>query len=922
MKNKMKKTFFIFSGLTALLLTAALVIVFYILNINPNEHKQWLTEKFTQETGRNLTLQGDIAITFYPWLGVELNQVTISNAPGFGDEPMFYTEHAQLRVKLLPLLEQQYEIDTVRLLGSRINLTINPDGKTNWADLLNRTPSKNTDDSSQKATTNSINLNNIALGGVEIKNTNIRFDDLSADLHYTLNDIDIAIGELQYGQPIQARFNLSAGASTAQLSAQSQLSGSAIYDLNSQTYALSPLSLNGTIIGPDIPNGSTPIILQTALSANFNDATFSLDSLELEALGTHLKAAATGRNIQSNTPIIDGSLRINGPDLSGLLEIAGQFQGGEKSPLSQYAKQLKSVSNQDFNLNADFTANFESGNIDVPLLNAKLLGFSLNGKFNTQNIQDNNGSLDGSLSLSSDTLGEVLEAIGQQELAEVVHSIDIDVQASGKPENLQLSPFSLDLVLSGAQIPNSPVSLALTANSSINLNAETLKMNNFTLKGLGIDVDGSLNANNIFSQPDFNGNLSIEAFNPRQLLKQLKQSLPDTADPSVFQKLSLSSNFSASLDSSATSLELSSLAVTIDDSNILGQLSLENFKQPAFNISISIDQLNADRYLPPSSNAKPDTSKAENSDLPMDILRQLNAKGELSIQQLQISNLKLNEFFLAFDANNSQLSLSPLSMNLYQGAYSGTLKLDTRDTTPNISIDSNLQNIALEPLMVDFMGSSYVSGTGNINFALTGRGSNIPSLKRSLSGSGHIEILDGVFSGVDIGDVLTQVETMIRSQKLMDIQTGEQTAFNSFSGTIAINKGLVRSDDLLIAAPGFQVAGRGTLIDLKNDSIQYDLTTTIDPTSATRDSEEYDIGGYSLPITCSGTITSPSCLPDVEEIIKQTLGRAISRGLSDLLQDALGGETTPKDNLTESSEEEQIDPGSVLLNRALESLFK
>jgi hypothetical protein len=64
---------------------------------------------------------------------------------------------------------------------------------------------------------------------------------------------------------------------------------------------------------------------------------------------------------------------------------------------------------------------------------------------------------------------------------------------------------------------------------------------------------------------------------------------------------------------------------------------------------------------------------------------------------------------------------------------------------------------------MDFMDSSYLTGTGNIKLALTGHGSDSATIKQTLSGSGELGVSDGVLSGVDVDAVLRTLETMIRS---------------------------------------------------------------------------------------------------------------------------------------------------------------
>ncbi|MDT8399865.1 MAG: AsmA family protein, partial [Pseudomonadales bacterium] len=1044
----MKKLIKITAAFIVLVFTVGFAAIIYVLTLDPNDHKDWIAQKFQASTGRHLTLAGDIALTFYPWLGLSLNDISVGNAPDFGPEPFFHADLADIRIKLLPLLQERYEIDTVRLHGAKINLAVNAQGVSNWADLLGE-PVPETE-------SKSLQLDKLVLGGVDIREASLTWDDRATDVRYALSHFNASTGELVYGEPIALNLSLDATASRPQLSSRMTVTGSLAYDLDKARYDLDPLSLDMSLSGPRVPEGTAQINLTTGIKLDLKEDTLTIPALELNALDTHLTASVSGHrvqtgtpawqtsldlngedlallfqiadieplatqlatlsdraftlstrveadmrsgtitvstldgrllganvrgdfvasNIQSETPSVRGQLNASGPDLPTLVEVLGQIQGGRDSALSdagrqlrsvpdksfalntdfnadmgsgnitvstldirllgaaiqgdllasrvqsetpalrgtlkasgpdlplllqiggqvsggtesalkQYGSQLRSgVSNRAFSIDAQFDADLQNGNIEVPVLGANMLGFRLEGQLSTRNMQNDDGTLKGSLDLRGDNLGQVLKALDQADLADVVQSMNLSLVAIGDRSDLRISPLNLALVLAGPRIPNSPATVSLQADTLLNLNQESLDLDAFTLKGLGLDVNGKVAASNIFDGPALSGELSIASFNPRRLLQQLNQPLPETADKTVFQSLALSTAFSGSFAAAAEQLDLSKLALTLDQSRFQGSLSVRGFEQPAVEFSLAVDQIDADRYLAPETQTS--TSAAPSTEIPVAMLRDLNLKGQLSAGQLTFSQLHLADLSLDIDANKGVLALVPRA-SLYEGSYSGKLSLDVSGNTPLATIQSSLSTVALGPLLTDFMDASYVSGKGNIELALNSSGADADALKRGLNGSGRIALEDGVLSGVDVGGVLAQVETMIKSKRLLDIQRGQETAFDTFSSTLAITDGVISTRDLAITAPGFGVSGQGTLLDLNDDSLNFSLVTRVDQGTATQDSEEYDIGGYSLPILCTGAISSPSCLPDAGEIIRVAVSGAVQQRLGNLLNRALGG---------------------------------
>ena len=94
--------------LTALVAIAAVVLP---MVIDPNDYKAEIATAVEKQTGRTLTIEGDITLSVFPWLGLDIGPTQFSNATGFDEPSMARMEAVQVRVKLLPLLHKQLEVD-------------------------------------------------------------------------------------------------------------------------------------------------------------------------------------------------------------------------------------------------------------------------------------------------------------------------------------------------------------------------------------------------------------------------------------------------------------------------------------------------------------------------------------------------------------------------------------------------------------------------------------------------------------------------------------------------------------------------------------------------------------------------------------------------------------------------------------------
>ena len=123
-------------AILALTVLLGLIIVgAFVALFDANEYKQELSALVKQQTGRDLQFSGDIALTLYPALGMQLGSMSFSNAPGFGESPMLLVNNASVSVDVLSLLALKPQIAQLVLDGLQLNLQKNAQGQTNWDDL-------------------------------------------------------------------------------------------------------------------------------------------------------------------------------------------------------------------------------------------------------------------------------------------------------------------------------------------------------------------------------------------------------------------------------------------------------------------------------------------------------------------------------------------------------------------------------------------------------------------------------------------------------------------------------------------------------------------------------------------------------------------------------------------------------------------
>jgi AsmA protein len=122
-------------GIIALLVAGLLAVWVWV---NPNDYKARIAAAVKESTGRDLIVTGDVKLSLFPWLAMELGPATLANPPGFGGEPFLTFKGATVRVRLFPLLVRHLDMERIELKGLDVRLRRNTQGHGNWEDLGRR----------------------------------------------------------------------------------------------------------------------------------------------------------------------------------------------------------------------------------------------------------------------------------------------------------------------------------------------------------------------------------------------------------------------------------------------------------------------------------------------------------------------------------------------------------------------------------------------------------------------------------------------------------------------------------------------------------------------------------------------------------------------------------------------------------------
>lgn len=322
--------------------------------IDWNRYKDQIAANVMAATGRELAIDGDLAVRLLPTPSLTVEGVRLANIDGAPQEDMVRLRAALVQLALGPLLRGRIEVDTIVLVEPRIELVRLVDERTNWALQPRAEPPQPRADGGFIANA----LAKIQLNDVRIRDGTVVFRDLMEGSIERADRINAAIvaGSLQgpfraegdvitkgvaleftaalgrLAEDVAVPFNMELAAGGARATFAGILSGyPATTRINGQLSAATPNAGDSflTMVG-----GRLPDILTGAMALDGN-LTATRDVLELNDLSLRLgDVSATGALdiVLGERPQVDLVINAGRFDLDRMLADIATVQGEDTQP--------------------------------------------------------------------------------------------------------------------------------------------------------------------------------------------------------------------------------------------------------------------------------------------------------------------------------------------------------------------------------------------------------------------------------------------------------------------------------------------------------------------------------------------------------------------------------------------------------------
>ena len=471
---------------------------------------------------------------------------------------------------------------------------------------------------------------------------------------------------------------------------------------------------------------------------------------------------------------------------------------------------------------------------------------------------------------------------------------------TGSRENLLVDGLSLKARLEG--VGEMPTEFKVSTDSiGLQTVEQVVTLAKLELTALGMDMSIEPQPFSYADSVQPTAGIKIDAFSPRSLMTVFGTEPPETADPVALSRVIVEAT--AALKSKT--IELTDVTLKLDDTTFRGTLTVPRSSTGTYQFNFDADVIDLTRYMEPAADAGSSAgSESVPTEIPADLIRPLNARGNLRVTTATLGNMEFENVVLGLNAANGRLRLHPIKSGLLGGTYNGDVRIDASGKTPVLSVDEKIEGVDLAALAKAMFAQDNITGAINGNFTLTGRGQDMDAVQSSLAGNMAFELSDGSYEGTDIWFELRRARALLKRETPPQPVLPARTRFSSVTATGVVKNGVMQSDDLFAELPFIQLTGSGS-VDLPAATVNYGLAARVlkkpELMTDVTEAELNDFTETVIPLKITGPLTSPSVKPDVERMVRKRVEDELKGRLLDQLRKRDTKETPVDDTPTDAA---------------------
>ncbi|MBI6943937.1 AsmA family protein [Pseudomonas putida] len=297
---------------------------------DPNDYKDEIRQLARDKAHVELTLNGDIGWSLFPWLGLELHEASIATLTK-PTEPFADLQMLGLSVRVLPLLRREVQMSDVRVEGLNLTLARDEQGHGNWEDIGKPLPTqdgatanapKTAEQPGKPADSGSERAVKLDIDSLTVNNARVQYTDAQSGKSYSAESIQLSTGPVHEGANIPLKASAFLSASQPNLKARTELTGELRFDRKLKRYNFEDMRLSGETSGEPLAGKTMTFAAQGQLLVDMAANVASWSGLKISANQLRALGELNLRELDK-APQLSGGLSIAQFDLRTFLDGIG-----------------------------------------------------------------------------------------------------------------------------------------------------------------------------------------------------------------------------------------------------------------------------------------------------------------------------------------------------------------------------------------------------------------------------------------------------------------------------------------------------------------------------------------------------------------------------------------------------------------------
>lgn len=417
---------------------------------------------------------------------------------------------------------------------------------------------------------------------------------------------------------------------------------------------------------------------------------------------------------------------------------------------------------------------------------------------------------------------------------------------------------------------NREIAAELDMGTRLDLAAGTLSIEDLTLALSPLRLTGELHLTGLNGDNlRWRAQLASNTFNMSYLLENFVAMDQDAMPSPDTQQISIQ-DFRANGDNGGATV--TSVDLRLNDTSVSGRadvLFAVNDRPMMIGYSLQGGNLNLDDWLTGgSTNDDASPAPAEETELPFDLITDINFRGEHQFDSLTASGFTLSPLQFNLLARDGVMQLETQEVGFYDGSIALQGQVNANQQPPQIELNTEMSNVSATAMTRDFPQLSFFTGRFNLTGNHTLAGSTTTALINSVDGATQLQVEDSSVDITMIKEVFTAI-SVLNPEGNIAAQWPDVVRFTDAELLLMFNQGLAENQELSLRLDNLDINGNGGL-NLAEGAFDYRMSVTMLGEPATQSipiQEKYQ--NIAWPVRCEAEFTDAAlqyCRPDLQEV--------------------------------------------------------